>query len=96
MNTTYPPTHVLELPPVVQQLSHDFAKAALYLLIPAEFLYFSIYFKIKGFNRVYAYLAFLSLLSFWMYPLVTPVRCGLVRSLQHCASKYIPKYSMMR
>jgi hypothetical protein len=88
MNISYTPIHIPELPPAVQQLSHEFPKAVSYLLIPAELLYFSIYFKIKGFNRVYAYVAFLSLLSFWMYPFITPARCGPVRSLQHFASEY--------
>src|ERR1700738_5287634 len=92
MNISYPPIHIPELPPAIEQLSYDFPKAALYLLIPAELLYFSIYFKIKGFNRVYAYLTFLSLLAFWMCLLITPVRCGPVRSLQHFASEYMSQY----
>ncbi len=95
MNITYPPIHITELPPALQQLSNDFPKAALYLLVPTELLYFSIYFKVKGFNRVYAYLAFLSILSFWMYPLITPVTCGPIRSLQHFASEHIIPYCVL-
>jgi hypothetical protein len=96
MNITYPPIHITELPPAVEQLSHDFPKAALYLLVPTELLYFSLYFKIKGFNRVYTYLAFLSILAFWMHPLITPIRCGPVRSLQHFASEYSSQYFVLR
>jgi hypothetical protein len=96
MNITYPPIHLTELPPAVEQLTHDFPKAALYLFVPTELLYFSLYVKIKGFNRVYAYLAFLSILSFWIYPLITPIRCGPARSLQHFASEYLSQASMYR
>lgn len=89
MNVTYPPIYVVELPQAFEQLRDEFPRAALYLLIPAELLYFSLYFKIKGFNRAYAYLTFISLLTFWMYPVITPIRCGPARSLQHFASEHI-------
>lgn len=96
MNITYPPIHITDLSPALRQLSYDFHRAALYLLIPTELLYFSLYFKIKGYNRVYAYLAFLTILAFWMYPIITPIRCGPARSLQHFTSEYSSRSAVLR
>lgn len=75
------------LPPTVEKLGHDFVKAAAFLLIPTELLYFSIYFHAKGQYKVYRYLTFLSLFAFWMAPYIAPVSCGPARCLQHFAGK---------
>jgi hypothetical protein len=96
MNITYPPIQITDLPPAVEHLGYDFTRAALYLLIPTELLYFSLYFKIKGLKRVYASLAFLAIVAFWMYPLITPIRCGPVQSLQHFASEYSSRLVELR
>ncbi|CZR50772.1 uncharacterized protein PAC_00646 [Phialocephala subalpina] len=85
MNTSYIPIPIADLPPAVEQMGHDFVKAAAFLLIPTELLYFSIYFHIKGYYNIYRNLAFLSLATFWIAPYFAPISCGPARCLQHFA-----------
>jgi hypothetical protein len=89
MNISYPPIHIINLPPTFEQLGRELPKAALCLLIPVELLYFSIYFKVKGHNRLYESLTFLSILAFWISPLLTPIVCGPIKSIQHFAGECI-------
>jgi hypothetical protein len=81
----YPAMSVAVLPPAVEQLGHDFVKAAAFLLIPTELLYFSIYFHTKGYYKVYRNLTFLSIALFWLAPYAAPISCGPARCLQHFA-----------
>lgn len=72
MNISYPvPIDVI--PPAFQQLSHETVKAVTFFLVPAELLYFSIYFHTKGRNDWHQYLSILSLISLWNAPLIAPV-----------------------
>jgi hypothetical protein len=86
MNISYPPIHINNLPPAFEQLSHEFIKAATFLLIPTELLYFSVYFHLKGFYRVYKTLTFLSIAAFWISPYAAPISCGPAKVLQNFAS----------
>jgi len=88
MNITYSPIPipVASLPPAIEQLGHDIIKAAAFLLIPAELLYFSIYFLVKKQYRIYKALTFLSIIFFWASPYAAPIYCGPARCLQNFAS----------
>lgn len=55
------------------------------MLIPAELLYFSIYFNTKGEYKTYRILNFLAITAFWISPYVAPIGCGSVRCLHHFA-----------
>jgi hypothetical protein len=82
----YPPLPTTNLLPVVEQLGHETIKALSILLIPTELLYFSLYFHLKGYYRVYKTLSFLSISTFWISPLIAPISCGPARCLQNFAS----------
>jgi hypothetical protein len=86
MNISYPPIHITNLPPALEQLGHEAIKALAFLLVPIELLYFSVYFHLKGHYRVYKTLTFLSIAAFWISPYVAPISCGPARCLQNCAS----------
>jgi len=86
MNISYPPFHITNIPPAFEQLSHEFIKATAFLLIPVELLYFSIYFHVKGRYKLYEYLSILSIIAFWVSPVLAPIHCGAARCLQHFAS----------
>jgi hypothetical protein len=88
MNISYPPD-IISLPPAFEQLGEELPKAAAFLLIPTELLYFSIYFRIKSCHRLYAFCTFLAIAAFWISPLITPVYCGPARCLQNFASEYV-------
>jgi hypothetical protein len=96
MNTSYPPIHMINLPPVFIQVGQELPKALAYLLIPAKLLYFAIYFKIKGNLRLFESLTFLCVIAFWLAPIVTPLSCGLFKSLQNFASIILtsPSYNI--
>ncbi|TVY19271.1 putative long-chain-alcohol O-fatty-acyltransferase 7 [Lachnellula arida] len=87
MNTSMsiPPIYLADLPPAYNQLGHEFVKATAFLLIPTELLYFSIYFHLKGFQKVYQALTFLSLGAFWISPWFAPISCGPAQCLQNFA-----------
>lgn len=84
-NISYPPIHINELPPQFEQLGHEFIKAASFLLIPVELLYFSIYFLLRGDRKVYKTLTVLTLVAFWTSSLTAPISCGPARCLQNFA-----------
>jgi len=86
MNISLPPVSLADLPPAYNQLGHELVKATAFLLIPTELLYFSIYFHIKGFQKVYQALTFLSLGAFWLSPQVAAISCGPAQCLQNFAS----------
>ena len=94
MNISYQP--IPPLPSAMEKAGHEFMKAAFFELIPAELLYFSIYFHLKGAYKVYKILTFLSITAFWISPYVVPIGCGPVRCLQHFAStlRYPAPFSM--
>ncbi|RDW77332.1 hypothetical protein BP6252_05385 [Coleophoma cylindrospora] len=66
-------------------MGYDFIKATAFLLVPTELLYFSIYFHTKGQYRIYKYLTFLSLVTFWISPWAAPISCSPARTLQNFA-----------
>lgn len=78
---------IASLPRVVEQLGHDFVKAAAFLLIPTELSYFSIYFHAKGYYKIYRNLTFLSIAAFWTAPWAAPISCGPARCLQNFAGR---------
>jgi hypothetical protein len=86
MNISYQPIPTRNLPPAMEAAGNEFIKAAAFLLIPLELLYFSIYFNTKGAYNVYRILNFLSITTFWISPYVAPITCGSVRCLQCFAS----------
>ncbi|PBP19167.1 hypothetical protein BUE80_DR010043, partial [Diplocarpon rosae] len=87
MNITYSPilASQIALPPVGDKLGHELTRAATFLLIPTELLYFSIYFHIRGTYRMYKILTLWSLGAFWLAPWLAPVSYGPARYLQHLA-----------
>ena len=85
MNISYPPIHIQNLPPAFSQLGHEATKATAFLLIPAELLYFSVYFHIKGQDKIYKILTFLSLAAFWIASVAAPISWGPARCLQNFA-----------
>jgi len=87
MNISYLPVipSPNSIPPAFEQLGHEITKATSFLLIPAELLYFSVYFHRKGFNRLYKICTFLSLATLWLAPFASPVSCGPARCLQNFA-----------
>lgn len=89
MNISYTPIHITDLPPAFSQLGNELPKAAAYLLIPIEILYFALYFKVKEYPRLYRNLTFASVLAFWASPYVAPIACGPVQCLQNFASMYL-------
>jgi hypothetical protein len=86
MNISYAPIHITNIPPEVERMGHDVLKAAAFLLIPAELLYFSIYFYVKGLYKLYEILTFLSITAFWVSPVLAPIACSAARCLQNFAS----------
>ncbi len=86
MNISYQPVPIASLPPAMEQAGNEFIKAAAFLLVPTELLYFSIYFNTKGAYKVYRILNFLSITAFWIAPYAAPIACGPVRCLQCFAS----------
>lgn len=86
MNISYVPIPIGNLPPAIEKVGHEFIRAAAFLLIPTELLYFSIYFHTKGAYKVYKILTFLSIAAFWISPSIAPIGCGPVRCLQNFAS----------
>lgn len=72
MNISYP-VPIDTISPAIGQLGHETVKAATFLLIPAELLYFSIYFHRKGLNTSHKYLSILSLITLWSAPFISPV-----------------------
>lgn len=86
MNISYPPINIINVPPTFEQLGHELIKALAFLLIPTELLYFSIYFRRKGFNKLYEVLTLLSITAFWISPVAAPIACGPARCLQNFAS----------
>jgi hypothetical protein len=95
MNISYPPLHITNIPPVVQQMGNEVVKATAFLLIPAELLYFSIYFHIKGLYKLYEILTFLSIVAFWVSPVLAPISCSPARCLQNFASMFL-SYPLQR
>lgn len=91
MNVTYPPPTsllaALQIPPVINHLGHQLIKATAFTIIPAELLFFSIYFHLKDFRKLYHSLTALSLITFWLAPYVAPISCGPAKCLQNFASK---------
>lgn len=77
----------IPIPPVVEHLGHEVVKAIAFLLIPAELLYFSIYFHAKGCRRIYQTLTFLSLATFSIAPYAAPISCGPAQCLQKLTSR---------
>jgi hypothetical protein len=88
MNNSISSVTYHEIPPALLQISHDLFRVFVSLLIPAELLYFAIYFHVKGHKRLYSYLTWLSFLGFWICPVFAPTICGPSKSLQHCGSKF--------
>ena len=88
MNVSYPPLHITNIPPVVQQMGNEVVKATAILLIPAELLYFSIYFHTKGLYKLYEILTFLSIIAVWVSPVLAPISCSPARCLQNFASMF--------
>jgi len=89
MNISYSPLpigNLVNLPPAMEEVGHEFIKAVAFLLIPTECLYFSIYFHTKGAYKVYKILTFLAITIFWISPYAAPIGCGPVRCLQNFAS----------
>jgi hypothetical protein len=92
MNVTYPTTipllAALQVPLEVNRQGQEVIKATVFGLIPAELLFFSIYFHVKGFYKLYRILTALSLAAFWIAPYAAPISCGPVKCLQNFASKF--------
>jgi hypothetical protein len=86
MNISYQPIPIRNLPLAMEAAGNEFVKAAAFLLIPLELLYFSIYFHTKGVYKVYKILNFLAITTFWIAPYISPIGCGPVRCLQCFAS----------
>jgi len=86
MNITYQPLPIGNLPPAMEAAGNEFIKAAAFLLIPLELLYFSIYFLTKEVYKVYRILTFVSIITFGVSPFIAPIYCGPVRCLQYFAS----------
>jgi hypothetical protein len=89
MNISYQSVPIGNLPPAMEEAGHELIKAAAFALIPAELLYFSIYFHTKGAYKIYRILTFSSLTAFWISPYAAPIGCGPVRCLQHFASRAV-------
>lgn len=88
MNHSYPLIDIHTLPPAISQLGHDLPRALVYLLIPIELLYFSIYFHLKGYHRLYKWLSFASIATFWLAKVITPIRCNPAECLQNFAGTF--------
>ena len=86
MNISYQPVSIGNVPPAMEQAGQELIKAAAFALIPAELLYFSIYFHTRGVYKVYKILTFLAITTFWISPYAAPIACGPVRCLQNFAS----------
>lgn len=93
MNISHPILHLpitvippIPIPPPLQQLVPDFIKATAYFLIPAELLYFSLYFHSKELPKWHAWLSGLALGMLWAAPVLAPVGCGAAKCLQHFGS----------
>jgi hypothetical protein len=86
MNISYPPIHINNIPPPVMLMGEQVARAAAFLLIPIEMLYFSIYFHTKGKYKLYEMLSFLSIAALWVSPVLAPIACSPARCLQNFAS----------
>ncbi|TVY81833.1 hypothetical protein LSUE1_G003011 [Lachnellula suecica] len=87
MNISYSPMPISlpNLPSAYNQLGNELIKATAFILVPVELLYFSIYFRTKGFLRIYEILTFLSLGAFWLSSWFAPISCGPARCLQNFA-----------
>ncbi|KAI6249916.1 hypothetical protein HI914_01645 [Erysiphe necator] len=72
---------LLELPSNFHQASLDLSKALVFLIIPGEFFYFSIYFLLKGRYVIHNTLTLLALMAIWISPIVTPIKSNSARSL---------------
>ncbi|KAH8602781.1 hypothetical protein B0O99DRAFT_604297 [Bisporella sp. PMI_857] len=106
MNISHSSKFVKNVPPAFEQLGHELLKAAAFMLIPAELLYFSIYFLRKGYYKLYWILTALSISTLWVAPIFSPVSCGPARCLHYfsiaigtmklldiCARRHsLPKY----
>ncbi|KAI9734106.1 MAG: hypothetical protein M1818_007044 [Claussenomyces sp. TS43310] len=95
MNISYPPIHIKDLPPAYEQLLHELPGALLYLLLPVELLYVSIYFKLKGHHSTYSLLSAFSLAAFSLATWFTPVSCGPVRSLQNFTGWFFNNHALL-
>lgn len=71
MYTTHPPPSITALELGLPPETHQVIRAATFLLIPAELLYFSVYFRIKNFDRLSGMLTTLSLAAFFFAPWLT-------------------------
>ena len=85
MNISYPPVHIDNLPPAFIELGHELPRALIYLLIPTEALYLSIYLKLKGHERMYRALSLLSIVTFWLSSWITPISCAPAKCEQNFA-----------
>lgn len=87
MNFTQPAVQLAtEIAPTMHQVSDEFIRAFFWMLVPAEVFYFSLYFKVQGCERAYKYLTAATMLFFLISPIVTPLSCAPVRSMQYFTS----------
>jgi hypothetical protein len=96
MNVTHPPAvsmlAALQVPPEVNRQGQEIIKAAVFSLIPAELFYFSIYFHVRGFYKLYRISTAFALAALWIAPYAAPISCGPVKCLQNFTSEY--KYKL--
>ncbi|KAG4027345.1 hypothetical protein MFRU_031g00920 [Monilinia fructicola] len=73
------------LSPAFETLGHETIRAAAFLLIPTELLYFSIYFLLKRQYGTYKKLSALSLVTFWLSSWINPISCAPIGALRNFA-----------
>lgn len=76
------------LSPAFETLGHETIRAAAFLLIPTELLYFSIYFLLKRQYGTYKKLSALSLVTFWLSSWINPISCAPIGALRNFAGMY--------
>ncbi len=84
-----------QLVPTIHQVRDEFARAAFYLLIPAELFYFSLYFKVKGIERLYKVFTAPCVILFILAPAMTPIDCAPVKSMQYFTSTSLSPLTML-
>lgn len=84
MNVTFPAAELAaEQAPMVSLFTDEVVRAFFWMLVPTEVFYFSLYFKVQGREKAYKRLTALCMVLFLISPIVTPMSCALVRSVQY-------------
>lgn len=82
-----------DIPPSYRLLAHEFGHALEYLLLPLTLLYFSLYFSLKGYKRVYGALTLGALLGFSTATSVAPIHCPPAASLMNFGGAFAVSFS---